>query len=242
MEGSKHPFFICIAPPDRGSCQSYLLFDVRECHYEVFENRLIESIRGTNLSILFFPAGGTNTRSAHCYVINKQKYLNGFSITFEQMKALYLLKKYQDIHISTKSNKLHVAAPADFGICSKFFDLSFFINLSVLLLQHIYFWFISFSYQICIFPFSFFSLFLHLYFFLSSTLSVFFFFLCFYLSFFSLLLFSPFSFFVSSYHFPLFSTFVAFQAIVVHTNLIPRKLLMKTPCCPVCQPNNKRIF
>ena len=115
------PFLICIAPPDRGSCQSYLLFDARECHYEVFGNRLIESIRGTNLSILLFPAGGTNTRSAHCYVINEQKYLNGFPSMFEQMAALSLLKKYQDIRISTKSNKRHVAAPADFGICSKFF-------------------------------------------------------------------------------------------------------------------------
>ena len=115
------PFLICIAPPDRGSCQSYLLFDARECHYEVFGNRLIESIRGTNLSILLFPAGGTNTRSAHCYVINEQKYLDGFSSTFEQMEALSLLKKYQDIRISTKSTKRHVAAPADFGICSKFF-------------------------------------------------------------------------------------------------------------------------
>ena len=114
------PFLICIAPPDRGSCQSYLLFDARECHYEVFGNRLIESIRGTNLSILLFPASGTNTRSAHCYVINEQKYLDGFSSTFEQMEALSLLKKYQDIRISTKSNKRHVAAPADFEICSKF--------------------------------------------------------------------------------------------------------------------------
>ena len=82
---------------------------------------MIESIRGTNLSILLFPAGGTNARSAHCYVINEQKYLDGFSSTFEQMEALSLLKKYQDIRISTKSTKRHVAAPADFGICSKFF-------------------------------------------------------------------------------------------------------------------------
>ena len=35
------PFLICIAPPDRGSYQSYLLYDARECHYEVFGNRLI---------------------------------------------------------------------------------------------------------------------------------------------------------------------------------------------------------
>ena len=48
------PFLICIAPPDRGSCQSYLLYDARECHYEVFGNRLIEAIRGTDLSILIF--------------------------------------------------------------------------------------------------------------------------------------------------------------------------------------------
>ena len=118
------PSLICIAPPDRGSCQSYLLFDARECHYEVFGDRLIESIRGTNLSILLLLAGGTNTRSAHCYVINKQKYLDGFSSTFQQMEALSPLKKYQDIRISTKSNKRHVAAPApaDFGICSKYFD------------------------------------------------------------------------------------------------------------------------
>ena len=111
------PFLICIAPPDRGSCQSYLLYDARECHYEVFGNRLIESIRGTDLSILLFPAAGVNTRSAHCYVINEQKYLLGFSSSFPQMEALSLLKKYQDV--TTKSNKHHVAAPADFGICSK---------------------------------------------------------------------------------------------------------------------------
>ena len=137
----------------------------------MFGNRLIESIRGTNLSILLFPAGGTNTRSAHCYVINKQKYLNGFSSTFEPMEALSLLKTYQDIRISNKSNKRYVTAPADFGICSKFFDLLFYINLAVLLLQHIYFWFISSSYQICIFPFSLFSLcFQFFFFFLSSPL------------------------------------------------------------------------
>ena len=111
------PFLICIAPPNRGCCQSYLLYDARECHYEVFGNRLIESIRGTDLSILLFPADGVNTRSAHCYVINEQKYLNSFSSSFPQMEALSLLKKYQDV--STKSNKRHVAAPADFGICSK---------------------------------------------------------------------------------------------------------------------------
>ena len=77
------PSLICIAPPNHGSCQSYLLFDARECHYEVFGNRLIASIRGTNLSILLFSAGSTNTRSAHCYVINKQKYFEGFPSTFQ---------------------------------------------------------------------------------------------------------------------------------------------------------------
>ena len=80
-------YLIYITPPGCGSCQSYRLYDARECHYEVFGNRLIESICGTNLSILLFSAGGTNTRSAHCYVINKQKYLNGFSSSFQQMEA-----------------------------------------------------------------------------------------------------------------------------------------------------------
>ena len=67
------PFLICIDPPDRGSYQSYLLFDARECHYEVFGNRLVEFIRGTNLFILLFPAGGTISRSVHCYVIKEQQ-------------------------------------------------------------------------------------------------------------------------------------------------------------------------
>ena len=132
------------------------------------------------------------------------------------------------------------------------FDLLFYINLPVLLLQHIYFWFISSSYLICIFLFLRFSLFLPLFFSLSSPFSSFI--IC--LSLFSLLPFSPFPPFFSlflflfrfsvssvlSFHSLFYSTFVAFQAIVVHTNLIQRKQLLKTPCSHVCQPNNKLIF
>lgn len=62
------PFQICIAPPDCGSCQSYLLYDARECYYEVFGNQLTESIRGTNFSILLFPAGGIQIKIQSCYL------------------------------------------------------------------------------------------------------------------------------------------------------------------------------
>ena len=105
----------------------------------MFGNKLIESIRGTNFSILLFPAGGTNTHSAHCYVINKQKYLDGFSSSFQQMEALSLLKKYQDIRTSTKSNKRHVAVPADFGICSKCSDFVLFYHSGCSITYRIYF-------------------------------------------------------------------------------------------------------
>ena len=133
------------------------------------------------------------------------------------------------------------------------FDLLFYINLPVLLLQHIYFWFISSSYLICIFLFLRFSLFLPLCFFSSFPLflfvsvchfSLFYLFLPFFFIFSSSFLFI-FRFSVSSvlsFHSLFYSTFVAFQAIVVHTNLIQRKQLLKTPCCHVCQPNNKLIF
>ena len=91
-------------------------------HVQFIYSDWYSSIRlqcGTNLSILLFPAGGTNTSSDHCYVINKQKYLDDFSSSFQQIEALSLLKKYQDICTGTKSNKRHVAAPADFDMCSK---------------------------------------------------------------------------------------------------------------------------
>ena len=40
-------YLFCIAPPDRGCCQSYLLYKAQECHYECYKNAVIESIPGT---------------------------------------------------------------------------------------------------------------------------------------------------------------------------------------------------
>ena len=80
-------YLICIAPPDRGCCQSYLLYKARECHYECYGNAVIESIWGTELSILFFPASGINTKSAHCYVINEQHHLEPFASHFKDSEA-----------------------------------------------------------------------------------------------------------------------------------------------------------
>ena len=126
-------YLICIAPPDRGCCQSYLLYKARECHYESYGNAVIESIRGTELSILFFPAGGINTRSAHCYVINEQHHLAPFASQFKEPEAINLIKTYQTGKEDTEHNKRHVSPPADFGICSTFVFLCFF-SFSLLLL------------------------------------------------------------------------------------------------------------
>ena len=102
-------------------------------------------------TILLFPAAGINTCSAHCYVINKQKYLNSFSSLFPQMEALSLLKKYQDV--STKSNKRHVADPADFGICSKWFNFAivyWFVELITLYIYvSVYYLLIKFVFHFC---------------------------------------------------------------------------------------------
>ena len=117
---------ICIAPPDRGCCQSYFLYKARECHYECYGNAVIESIRGTELSILFFPAGGINTRSAHCYVINEQHHLEPFASQFKEPDAINLIKTYLTGKEDTEHNKQHVSPPANFGICSTFVFLCLF--------------------------------------------------------------------------------------------------------------------
>lgn len=87
-------FLYCIAPPDAGSSQAYLLSQASECHYESFANSVIESIRGRDIAIKLFPANGRNTIDNHLFVINDRDALQPFSVFLSYSKNATLHTKY----------------------------------------------------------------------------------------------------------------------------------------------------
>jgi hypothetical protein len=112
-------YLIVVAGCSRGQCQAYSMHEAKECHYEMFLHMVLNSIRGTNVSILYFPNGGVSTRCAHATVINDAKYLLPFSKKFDRACILKLLKRYQRPVKGKGKHKRQKRNPADFGVCSE---------------------------------------------------------------------------------------------------------------------------
>ena len=112
-------YLIVVAGCSRGQCQAYSMHEAKECHYEKFLHMVLNSIRGTNVSILYFPNGGVSTRCAHATVINDAKYLLPFSKKFDRTCILKLLKRYQKAVKGEGKHRRQKRNPADFGVCSE---------------------------------------------------------------------------------------------------------------------------
>ena len=112
-------YLIVVAGCSRGQCQSYSMHEAKECHYEKPLHIVLSSIRGTNVSILYFPNGGVSTRCAHATVINDAKYLLPFSQKFNRSCILNLLKRYQCNVKGKGKHRRQKRNPADFGVCSE---------------------------------------------------------------------------------------------------------------------------
>ena len=109
-----------VAPCDRGKMQLYMMFEGKEVHGEEMLAILLAGIRGTTLSMLFFPANGMNTRSAHMTVVNDQLKLSPFRELFNRGQARSMIARYPPIDVSGSSsnNRRHTLHPGDFGISS----------------------------------------------------------------------------------------------------------------------------
>ena len=109
-----------VAPCDRGKKQLYMMFEAKEVHGEAFLHQLLAGISGTTLSMLFFPANGTNTRSAHMTVVNDQSKLSPFCELFDRGQARSMIARYPPIDApgSSSTNRRHTLHPGDFGISS----------------------------------------------------------------------------------------------------------------------------
>ena len=109
-----------VAPCDRGKMQLYMMFEAKEVHGEAFLRQLLAGISGTTLSMLYFPANGTNTRSAHMTVVNDQSKLSPFGELFDRGQARSMIARYPPIDASGSSltNRRHTLHPGDFGISS----------------------------------------------------------------------------------------------------------------------------
>lgn len=120
---------IVIAPPDLNSYQAYLLDEAKECHYEEWMWRVLQSIRGTNVTILYYPAKGISTRCAHGTVINSQSHLSPFTETIDPIEAKAVLHNHQEksSNNADRSNR-HTAHPADFGVTSTYREHCNFFN------------------------------------------------------------------------------------------------------------------
>ena len=88
-------YLIVIAPSDLNSYQAYLLDEAKECHYEEWMWRVLQSIRGTNVTILYYPAKGISTKCAHGTVINSQSHLSPFTETIDSIEAKAVLHNHQ---------------------------------------------------------------------------------------------------------------------------------------------------
>ena len=78
-------YLIVIAPSDLDSFQAYLLDEAKECHYEEWMWRVIQSIPGTNVTILYYAAKEISTKCAHGTVINSQSHLSPFTETIDSI-------------------------------------------------------------------------------------------------------------------------------------------------------------
>ena len=114
-------YLIVIAPSDLNSYQAYLLDEAKECHYEEWMWRVLQSIPGTNVTILYYPAKGISTKCAHGTVINSQSHLSPFTETIDPIEAKAVLHNHQakSSNNADRSNR-HTAHPADFGVTSTY--------------------------------------------------------------------------------------------------------------------------
>ena len=111
----------CIAPPDHGKFQAYLLSQAHECHYEEFSHRLLAAIRYTTMEIRFFPAGGINTKDNFLYVINNENALKPFSSFLSVSQTSMMMKRHVN---RTANSSIQRPSPSsnvcDFGCSSMF--------------------------------------------------------------------------------------------------------------------------
>ena len=111
-------FLYCIAPPDPGSSQAYLLSQASKCHYEVFANSVIESICGHDIAIKLFPANGRNTIDNNLFVINDCDALQPFSVFLSYSKNTTLHTKYGTKNFFSIKRQSLSSKVTDFGCCS----------------------------------------------------------------------------------------------------------------------------
>ena len=110
-----------MSPPDIGRHQVYLLSQAFECHYEFMSHRVLDAIRGTDVKIKLFPAGGINTKDDYLYVINEQKPLAKFAIFNDPTQNLTMIKRYESGSSSIRSSvkRQSKSIVGDFGCSSK---------------------------------------------------------------------------------------------------------------------------
>ena len=98
-----------------------MMFEGKEVHGEEFLDQVLAGIRGTTLPMLYFPANGMNTRSAHIMtVVNDQSKLAPFRELFDRGQARSMIARYPPVDAagSSSTNRRHTLHPGDFGISS----------------------------------------------------------------------------------------------------------------------------